>query len=91
MVYKDVETYLNEEFRKPMKHLLEGVDEEKVNEIMNVVDFMCNRYREMNSCAKFYESKLDKTPNFKEFLEYQNKHNKYVDYDKLPSPFEGEE
>ena len=45
MYYSDVQTHLNEEFRKPIKHYLKGVSQKKQKQVMEVVDYLCDKYR----------------------------------------------
>jgi hypothetical protein len=58
MYYSDAQTYLNEEFRKPIKYYLKGVSQKKQKQVMEVVDYLCDKYREINGTANFYEAKL---------------------------------
>lgn len=58
MTYESVEEYLNEEFRKPIKHYLKGVSQKKQKQVMEVVDYLCDKYREAGGTAMFYEEKL---------------------------------
>lgn len=44
MYYENVETYLNEEVRKPIKYYLKDVLPDKQENIMELVDYLCDRY-----------------------------------------------
>lgn len=86
MIYKNAETYLNEQIRKPIKNELKGVDDKKVAKVMEIVDFLCDKYREMNATALFYDKKIDYSPElFKEYQKFmkENGYYKSVDYDSL--------
>ena len=92
MLYANVETYLNEEVRKPIKELI--TDKRIRREVMKVVDYLCDKYREMNGLALFYEKRVEDEKNaFKEWMEYASKNDIYrnYDYDSLASPFGYEE
>ena len=92
MLYENVETYLNEEVRKPIKELI--ADKKTRKEVMKVVDYLCDKYREMNGLALFYERRVEDEKNaFKEWMEFASKNDIYrnCDYDNLPSPFDYEE
>lgn len=92
MLYQNVETYLNEEVRKPIKALLKG-DAETRKDVMQVVDYLCDKYREMNGLALFYENHLENEKGlFREWLEYATEKEIYhsCDYDSLADPFEKE-
>lgn len=101
MYYKNAETYLNEEFRKPIKCYLRGVDKKTVKKVMGVVDYLCDKYREVNGTALWYEEMADcntsDSRSYKSFLRsYMNFMRKRgylnpVDYDKLESPYTEEE
>lgn len=86
--YNNVETYLNEEVRRPIKTLLK--DSDKLNRVMEVVDYLCEKYRELNCFANFCESK-NKNMSFQEYMDYKQKNMKDIDYDKLDSPCTDEE
>lgn len=95
MVYKNVETYLNEEVRKPIKYYLKDVSPDKQEDIMATVDYLCNRYRETNGTCLFYESKLPPHGNelFKEWQQFMNEKGYLapIDYDELEGVFTEEE
>ena len=102
MYYSDVQTYLNEEFRKPIKHYLKGVSQKKQEQVMEVVDYLCDQYREMNGTAKFYEAKLkantehnasDSLDDFMGWRLFMNKKGylKPIDYDTLEPIYSDEE
>ena len=90
MNYESVEEYLNEEFRKPIKHYLKGVSQKKQKQVMEVVDYLCDKYREANGTALFYEDQYPqqmpyKQRMFQEWREFMHK-NGYlepVNYDEL--------
>ena len=86
MVYKNAETYLNEEFRKPILEELKGVDEEKVAKTMEIVDYLCDKYREVNGSAMFFNKKVENTPElFKEYTKFMcdNGYFRPIDYNSL--------
>ena len=94
MYYKNAETYLNEEFRKPIKCYLRGVDKKTVRKVMNVVDYLCDKYREVNGIGLWYESEVEFKPSdFRNYKRFMREHGylRPVDYDKLESPFTKEE
>ena len=88
MIYANVETYLNEEVRRPIKYLLK--DSDKLDDVMEVVDYLCEKYRELNCFANFCESK-NKNMNFREYMNYKFENMKLVDYDALDRVFSDEE
>ena len=93
MLYENIQTYLNEEVRRPIKHYLRNVDEKTVKKVMSYVDYLCDKYREMNEIAKFCENKLEKIESFHEYMKFEDEqgfHN-HIDYDKLESPYTDEE
>lgn len=91
MMYKDAKTYLNEEFRKPIKILLEKGG---TNDVMKFIDALCNKYLEVNECALMYE-KLLTEEQLKTFraVDVMNEleEAKCRDFDKLDSPYTEEE
>lgn len=94
MYYKNVETYLNEEVRRPIKYYLRGVDKKTAGKIMDVVDYLCDKYREANGTGLWYEKKAKFEPgDLRNYIRFMTKHGylKPVDYDKLESPFTEEE
>lgn len=94
MVYSSAEEYLNEQIRRPIKRYLKGVDEKTVKHVMKYVDFLCDKYREMNLCAKYYEDEglVDvKQLSAKKIAEYLGKNLKQVDYDSLENCLSDEE
>ena len=94
MVYKNVETYLNEEVRKPIKYYLKDVSPDKQENIMELVDYLCDRYRETNGTCLFYESKLPHDDErFKEWQQFMNEKGYLapIDYDELEDVFTEEE
>lgn len=94
MYYKNAETYLNEEVRRPIKHYLEGVDEKIVKNVMNVVDYLCDKYREANGTATFYElGTVLNHETYKEWQEFMLEKGYLLpmNYDELESPYTDEE
>lgn len=94
MMYPNAETYLNEEIRRPIQYLLKDVDKKVVKEVMSYVNFLCDKYRESNLCAKFYEdSGLIDVSKFKskDYLDYLDKNLKHVNYDELEKIIPDEE
>ena len=93
MLYENIQTYLNEEVRRPIKYYLRNVDEKTLKKVMSYVDYLCDKYREMNGIAKFYENKLEKIESFHEMMKFQEKEGYWnpIDYDKLKSPYTDEE
>lgn len=94
MHYENVETYLNEEVRKPIKYYLKDVSPDKQEDIMELVDYLCDKYRETNATCLFYESKLphdDKR--FKEWQQFMEEKGyiRPIDYDELEDVFTEEE
>ncbi len=45
MTYESVEEYLNEEFHKPIKHYLKDTPKKTQEKVMQVVDYLCDKYR----------------------------------------------
>lgn len=94
MLYENVVIYLNEEVRKPIKSLLKHSDKKTQKEVMEIVDYLCDKYRETNGLAAFYEEQLDQEKEmFKKWLDYASKNGLYrqCDYDAMTSPFSWEE
>lgn len=92
--YPNAETYLNEEIRRPIKYYLKGVDEKTVKKVMSYVDYLCDKYREMNFGAKFYEDTglVDVTKiSVLDYSNYIETHVKPVDYDSLDHKWTDEE
>lgn len=93
--YPNVETYLNEEVRRPIKHYLNGVDEYKSKKVMEFVDYLCDKYRELNAAGKLYEDfdMIDKSkyPTVPEIACYIAEKAKPIDYDNLDCPYTDEE
>ena len=55
MYYENVQTYLNEEFRKPIKCYLKDMPSDVKKNIMHVVDYLCDQYREVNGTALCFQ------------------------------------
>lgn len=93
MFYQDCETYLNEDYRKPIKYLLRNVDKKTLNKVMELVDGLCDKYRLANGMASFYERKVDVNACYKEWLQYIDDHGLMngEDYEAIESPFTPEE
>lgn len=94
MYYDNVEIYLNEEVRRPIKHYLEGADEKTAKKVMNVVDYLCDKYREANGTAVFYGyGTVFKHSTYKEWQEFmlEKGYLNPIDYDELESPYTDEE
>ena len=90
MYYENVQTYLNEEFRKPIKYYLKDMPSDVKKNIMHVVDYLCDQYREVNGTALFFEKKSTHT--VEEFKEWRNfmvgkGHSLPCDYDSLDDVF----
>lgn len=94
MNYETVEQYLNEEFRKPIKHYLKNTPKKTQKKVMQVVDHLCDKYRETGGTAMFYEEKLkastdhsasESLDNFMEWRIFMDKKGylKPIDYDAL--------
>ena len=81
MIYKNEIDYLNEEIRKPIRKLLKGYMVE--NEVMEIVDYLCDKYREVEGCCKYYEKELSKPINTREFIDFieNNNYGRPIDYD----------
>lgn len=79
-MYPNSAVWLNEEIRKPIKKLLKGHRTEK--RVMEYVDYLCEKYREMECYLKYCEEQDFK---FKprEFTEYMLENYEPVDYDLL--------
>ena len=77
--YKNVETWLNEMFRKPMKLILKYGSE---RDAMELLDFLCDVYIEEKERADMYEEELGYSPCDEE-APAPARH----DYDALPSPY----
>lgn len=91
MWYPSIEKYLNEEFRIPIK---EAMEEGNFKEAMEFVDYLCDKYREMNFSIKYYEDKnmIDESKfKIRDFMAYIAKKAPPVDYDKLDSNIESSE
>ncbi len=96
MYYSNIETYLNEEVRKPIKHYLEDVPQSKQENIMRIVDYLCDRLRQSNGTCLFYEEKFLEGDNqiiFKEWQQYMEEkgYTKPIDYDQLTDIYTNEE
>lgn len=55
MTYETVEEYLNEEFRKPIKYYLKDTPKETQKNVMQVVDYLCDKYRQSSGTSKYFE------------------------------------
>ena len=79
-MYPNSAVWLNEEIRKPIKKLLKGHRTEK--RVMEYVDYLCEKYREMECYLKFCEEQDFK---FKprEFMDYMEENYEPVDYEFL--------
>lgn len=80
MNYPNVEFYLNEEYRKPIKRLLQGHRVE--SRVMEYVDDLCNENRELRALIEFLEETNDIQFKPRKFLEFLHE-NKTVDFDLL--------
>lgn len=92
MYYENVETYLNEEYIKPIMFFAENG---QLNQLYDWTCALAQKYIEMNAYALAYEKILkDKNINidFPEFMKVKNQLTKpSVDFSKLESPFTNEE
>ena len=85
--YKDAQTWLNEEIRKPMKLILKYGSE---RDAMELLDFLCDMYIELQERADMYEEKLGGG----HCGVNEDAHRgipAHHDYDALPSPYTPEE
>lgn len=80
MVYKNEIDYLNGEIRGPIRKLLKGYWVE--NEVMKIVDRLCDKYREAEGRCKYYEKDLPKPIDVRAFINFMEDNDyRPVDYD----------
>ena len=95
MMYKNVETYLNEEYIKPIMFYAENG---QLDPLYNFLCALANKYKEQNTYMLAYEKLLEKHKikyNASEFMDIVAELDKTypvgVDFSKLESPFTDEE
>lgn len=92
MTYRTVEEYLNEEFRKPIKHYLKNTPKKTQEKVMEVVDYLCDKYRQAGGTAKY----LEENGTVGDYLEWQafmdeKGYLRPINYDSLDDVFSEEE
>jgi enolase len=95
MYYSDVQTYLNEEFRKPIKYYLKDTPKKTQEKVMQVVDCLCDKYRQVGGTSKYFEELMGEIDfeTFDAWTDYMEEKGylKPIDYDALRPIYSDEE